>query len=209
MSSEQEEKEVEEVEESTAETEGLEEEDMSAVLANLMEAQKEPRVVGVFGDIDEERSSNTCAALITFHKMSDQPIEIFISTNGGSADDMYAIVDTIRYLKSQDCEVHIMGIGKVMSAGVLILASGTKGNRKIGKNTRLMLHSLQGGTAGAFPNMKADIAMMQKMQNMYINSLAETTSLSYRELKKIVSRRTDTYLTAEDALEMGIVDEIL
>tara|TARA_R100000008_G_C3521451_1_gene134208 strand:- start:368 stop:811 length:444 start_codon:yes stop_codon:yes gene_type:complete len=146
--------------------------------------------------------------MLAFSKLASEPIEVFLSTNGGSADEMYGIVDTMRYLQSQDCEIHVMGVGKIMSAGVLILASGTKGKRKIGKNTRLMLHPIQGGSTGSFVDMKDDISIMQKMQEKYIKSLVEVSSLTYRELKKIVNKRFDTYFTAEEAVEMGLADEI-
>jgi ATP-dependent Clp protease protease subunit len=191
------------------EEESTEEEDMSSLMAAMMGAAKEPRVVGIFGDIDEERSSMVCASLITFLKSSMEPIEVFVSTNGGSADEMYAIVDTMKYLQSLDVEIHNIGIGKIMSAGVMILAAGSKGYRKAGKNTRFMLHALQSGTQGPFPHMKIDMKNFNDMQEKYVRVLSELTNLSYKELKKIVNKRVDTYFTAEEALKMGIIDEIL
>ena len=199
----------ESTEEESTEEENTEEEDMSSLMAAMMGAAKEPRVVGVFGDIDEERSSMVCASLITFLKSSLEPIEVFISTNGGSADEMYAIVDTMKYLQSLDVEIRNVGIGKIMSAGVMILAAGSKGHRKAGKHTRFMLHALQSGTQGPFPHMKIDMKNFSDMQEKYVRALSEMTNLSYKELKKIVNKRVDTYFTAKEALEMGIIDEIL
>ena len=200
---------TESVEEETVE----QQEDEAAAAAlfdSIMQQQKEPRLVGLFGDIDEEKSSLACASLLSFYAMSgEEPIEMFISTNGGSADDMFAIVDTIKYLDSKGCEVHMAGIGKVMSAGVLILASGTKGKRRIGSNTRLMLHPIQGGTAGPFPHMSDDMRTMKKAQEHYIGVLSRETKLSIKEIRRIVNRRKDTYFTAHEAIEMGIADELL
>lgn len=204
---------TETVEEETVSQEGQEEEEESAAAVlfdSIMQQQKEPRLVGLFGDIDEEKSSLACASLLTFYTMSgEEPIEMFISTNGGSADDMFAIVDTIKYLDSKGCEVHMAGIGKVMSAGVLILASGTKGKRRIGSNTRLMLHPIQGGTAGAFPRMTDDMRTMKNAQEHYIGVLARETKLTIKDIRRIVNRRKDTYFTAHEAIEMGIADELL
>ena len=200
---------TESVEEETVE----QQEDEAAAAAlfdSIMQQQKEPRLVGLFGDVDEEKSSLACASLLSFYAMSgEEPIEMFISTNGGSADDMFAIVDTIKYLDSKGCEVHMAGIGKVMSAGVLILASGTKGKRRIGSNTRLMLHPIQGGTAGPFPHMSDDMRTMKKAQEHYIGVLSRETKLSIKEIRRIVNRRKDTYFTAHEAIEMGIADELL
>ena len=200
---------TESVEEETVE----QQEDEAAAAAlfdSIMQQQKEPRLVGLFGDIDEEKSSLACASLLSFYAMSgEEPVEMFISTNGGSADDMFAIVDTVKYLDSKGCEVHMAGIGKVMSAGVLILASGTKGKRRIGSNTRLMLHPIQGGTAGPFPHMSDDMRTMKKAQEHYIGVLSRETKLSIKEIRRIVNRRKDTYFTAHEAIEMGIADELL
>ena len=198
---------TEEVEE--AETE-VDAEAAANLLATIMDpGPSEPRVIGVFGDIDEERTANTCAALIAFSQLSTDPIEVILSTNGGSADEMYAIVDTMGILKAQNIEISVTGVGKIFSAGVLILASGTKGQRKVGKNTRLMLHPLQGGTQGPLWSMKDDVSSMQKIQKSYIDAMAEVTSMTHKELRRIVNKRSDTYFTAQEALEMGIVDEVL
>ena len=207
--SESEESSSNEEENSSNEEESSSNEEAADILNALM-GSKEPRVIGLFGDIDEEKSSLACASLISFYKMSDsEPIEMFISTNGGSADDMFAIVDTIKYLDSKGCEVHLAGIGKVMSAGVLILASGTKGKRKVGSNTRLMLHSVQGGTQGPYYNMKEDMATMKKSQEHYARILCQETKMTMQEVRKILNRKRDTYFTAHEAIEMGIADEIL
>jgi len=188
----------------------IEEVEEPSDILNALMGPKEPRVVGIFGDIDEEKSSLACASLISFYKMAeDEPIEMFISTNGGSADDMFAIVDTIKYLDSKGCEIHLIGIGKVMSAGVLILASGTKGKRRIGPNTRLMLHSVQGGTQGPYYNMKEDMANMKKSQEHYARILCQETKMTMQEVRKVLNRKRDTYFTAHEAIEMGIADKIL
>ena len=210
MSNEEDELESKEIEEELDEEEGgaVDAEALSSIFGGMLD-QSQPRIVGLFGDIDEEKASAACASLISFFKSSKDPIELFLSTNGGSADEMYAIVDVIEYLKSNDCEVHIRGIGKIMSAGILILACGTKGERKVGKNTRLMMHPVQGGIAGPFPSMKDDLGLIKKMQEKYIHCLSELTNLSIRQVRAIVNKRRDTYFDAEEAIEMGLVDSVL
>mgnify|MGYP001551496522 FL=1 len=78
----------------------------------------------------------------------NQPIEFVLCTSGGSALDMFAIYDVMRMVR-EDCDVCTYGIGKIMSAGVLLLAAGTKGKRKIGKHCRVMIHPVQAGTSGS------------------------------------------------------------
>ena len=118
--------------------------------------------IGLYGDISEEKGSEIVYALLslwnqTRNAKSDdtkkskkdrpEPIELYVSTHGGSASDMFAIYDVMRQVK-KDIDISTVGIGKVMSAGVLLLASGTKGKRKIGKNCRVMIHSVLGGSEG-------------------------------------------------------------
>jgi len=203
--------ETEEIESETEESQEEEEvsEEMLAMMAAMMGSPKEQRIIGIYGDIDEEKASAACAALISMSRTSKDPIEMFISTNGGSADEMYALVDTIQHIQKLGVEIENVGLGKVMSAGVMILAAGTKGKRKAGKNTRFMLHSLQSGTQGSLPSMKVDMRNFADMQEKYIMALSDLINLSYKELKRLVNKNIDTYFTVEEALEMGIIDEIL
>jgi len=179
------------------------------------------RSIGLYGDVEEERVSEVIAGLLSLHhlgkpKISEEgevikegkPIDLYVSTYGGSADDMAALVDVMNIVK-KDCPIHTIGLGKVMSAGVLILASGTKGERSIGKNCRVMIHSVIGGHAGALHNLENELAEIKKMQEVYVDSLVEVTNLSKKQLKSFMRRKTNVYLTAEEAIKHGIADKIL
>ncbi len=179
------------------------------------------RSIGLYGDVEEERVSEVIAGLLSLHhlgkpKISEEgevvkegkPIDLYVSTYGGSADDMAALVDVMNVVK-KDCPVRTIGLGKVMSAGVLILASGTKGERSIGKNCRVMIHSVIGGHAGALHNLENELAEIKKMQEVYVDSLVEVTNLSKKQLKSFMRRKTNVYLTAEEAIKHGIADKIL
>ena len=179
------------------------------------------RSLGLYGDVDEERISEVIAGLLTLHhlgkpKLTDEgevkeegkPIDMYISTYGGSADDMASLVDIMNVVK-KDCPIRTIGIGKVMSAGVLILASGTKGDRTIGKNCRVMIHSVIAGNAGSLHNLENELAEVKKMQEVYLDSLVEATNLTKKQLKSFMRRKTNVYLTAEEAIKYGIADKIL
>ena len=93
------------------------------------------RVVGLYGDIDERKARETLSGLLVLHHSGKsgeegsevwEPMDMIISTYGGSADDMFALYDIMRGIR-QTSEIHTLGLGKVMSAGVLLLAGGTKG----------------------------------------------------------------------------------
>ena len=79
---------------------------------------------------------------------------------------MFAIYDVMNVIKKK-CEVHTYGIGKVMSAGVLLLANGTAGKRKVGKNCRVMIHSCNAGSVGDIHNLKNEMSAIQHQQDQY------------------------------------------
>jgi ATP-dependent protease ClpP protease subunit len=96
-----------------------------------------------------------------------------------------------------------------MSAGVLILAAGTKGSRKIGKNCRVMIHSVRADQWGAIHNLENEFEETKWLQEQHINSLVEETDMSKRFLKKLLDRKVNVYLTAKEAVEYGIADIIV
>jgi len=137
-----------------------------------------------------------------------EPMEMIISTYGGSADDMFALYDVMRVIQ-KDCEIHTFGLGKVMSAGVLLLAAGTKGKRKIGANCRVMIHSVIGGNHGSIHNLENEMEEIRNSQDTYMEALVKETSLTKRTLKKLLERKVNIYLSASEAVEYGIADIIV
>ena len=136
------------------------------------------------------------------------PIEMIVSTFGGSALDMFGICDMMKVVE-QDCPIITTGIGKVMSAGVLILASGTKGARQIGRNTRVMIHSIVGGTHGDMHSIENEVEEMKWIQERYIDVLASETDMTKRMIKKLLSKKVNIYLDAQQAVDYGIADIIV
>lgn len=179
------------------------------------------RSVGLYGDVEEERIAEVISALLTLQHIGmpkydeegelleeGKPIKLYVSTYGGSADDMASLVDIMNHVK-RDCPIQTIGIGKVMSAGVLILASGTKGERYIGKNCRVMIHSVIAGNHGSLHNLENELSEVKKMQEIYLESLADATNMTKKQLKSFMRRKQNVYLSAEEAIKLGIADKIL
>ena len=96
-----------------------------------------------------------------------------------------------------------------MSAGVLLLAAGTKGKRKIGKHCRVMLHQCSAGNMGSVSALKNEMKEINVLQNQYLSALAAETSLSLKQLRRLISKNQNIYISAQEALEYGIVDIIV
>jgi ATP-dependent Clp protease protease subunit len=137
------------------------------------------------------------------------PVKFLISTFGGNAVDMFGIYDTVRMLQDEGVEVHTVGSGKVMSAGVLLLACGTKGKRTIGRNCRVMVHQVSAGTSGPHHEMMNEIQEIEYTQQKYIKCLAAETKMSEMFIKKLFERKVNIYLSAEEAVRYGIADIII
>jgi len=188
--------------------------DESAAIAGLLSSLERPdmRSMALFGEIDEEKASDICVGLLLLSKNSDEeklgPINFYISTYGGNADDMFSIIDMMDIAK-RNCEIRTYGLGKVMSAGVLLLANGTPGSRYVGKHCRIMIHSCNAGSVGDIHNLKNEMAAIQHQQEQYINALVEVSSLTKRQLNRLLDRKVNVYLTATEAIEYGIADEIM
>ena len=180
-------------------------------------APQEPdiRVVGLFADVNDEKIAEIIHNVLYFNELnlqseekSRKPITFYLSTYGGNADDMFAMYDLMRNVRNTT-EMHTVGLGKVMSAGVLLLAAGTKGKRYIGKNCRVMIHSVIGGNHGALHNMMNEMEAIEQLQDMYCDALISETRLTRVKLKNMLERKVNVYLSAEEAVELGIADEII
>ncbi len=178
----------------------------------------EMRIVGLYGDINEEKAQETLSGLLVLHNSGKreepegaqrwEPMEFLISTYGGNADDMFALYDIMRMIQ-KDCEIHTFRVGKVMSAGVLLLAAGTKGQRKIGANCRVMIHSVIGGNHGSIHSLENEMEEIRNSQETYMEALVKETSLTKRTLKRLLERKVNVYLSASEAVEYGIADIIV
>ena len=121
---------------------------------------------------------------------------------------MFSIYDMMRQTQ-EDCEIHTYGLGRVMSAGVVLLAAGTKGKRKIGANCRVMIHSVIGGHHGSIHNLENEMEEVRWIQDRYNKALCAETDLTPRMLKRLLSKNVNVYLTAQEAVDYGIADIIV
>ena len=183
------------------------------------------RTIGVMGEINEEVGSETIYSLLSLHhtavhyepiepnnpdsvlKEIIKPMDLIISTPGGNADDMFAVYDIMRSIRDE-VPIHTRGVGKVMSAGVVLLAAGTKGERSLGANCRVMLHSVIGGHVGPMHQLDNEMEEIRNIQDQYIKVLAEETSMTKRYLRSLMKKKVNVYLSAQEAVDLGIADKI-
>ncbi len=181
-------------------------------------SDEEEPLLGLVGEITESAAQQIALMLLSFNgggilrpqppEEKEEDIEFFISTPGGSLSEMFTIYDLMELVKRRR-DIATFGYGKIASAGVPLLASGTKGKRYIAKNARLMMHHCSSNVSGPHPNVRANYNELKTVEDMMVKILVEHTNLSAGEIYNIFSKNTDEYFSAEEALEMGIVDKII
>ncbi|GAA1431632.1 ATP-dependent Clp protease proteolytic subunit [Microlunatus lacustris] len=166
----------------------------------------EDRIIFLGTPISDEIANAVMAQLLCLQQMdADRDIEIYINSPGGSFTALTAIYDTMRYIKP---DVRTVCLGQAASAAAVILAAGTKGKRLALPNSRILIH--QPATEGGY-GQSSDIEIQAReilrIRSLMEDMLSSDTGKSSDEVSRDIER--DKYLTAEQALEYGIIDEIL
>ena len=89
-----------------------------------------------------------------------------------------------------------------------MLAAGTKGKRYVGNHTRVMIHSVNGGSIGELHNLQNEMEQIAGLQESYIQAMSNETSMTKRQIQTLINRKVNVYLSSEEALEKGLADEV-
>ena len=137
---------------------------------------------------------------------SEKDIHFYINSPGGSVTDGFAIMDTMNYIR---CDVSTISIGQSGSAASLLLASGTKGKRFALSNSEILIHqpSISGGLQGQSTDIKIHSDWLEKTKGKLHEIYSNLTGQNIDKVKEDMER--DYYMTAGQAKEYGLIDEIL
>ena len=163
------------------------------------------RIMFLGEDVTDACASLTVAQLLFLE--SEDPgkdISLYINSPGGSVTAGMAIYDTMRYIK---CDVSTICIGMAASMGAFLLAGGTKGKRIALPNAEIMIHQPSGGAQGQATEIQIVAEQILKTKEKLNRMLAENTGKPYEEVCRDTER--DNWLTAQEALDYGIIDKIL
>ena len=177
------------------------------------------RAVSLFGNLEEESLAEAVHTLVALNEAAieegsrseeeEKPsLRFYISTWGGDVHGMFALYDLMRSVR-HEVDIETIGLGKVMSAGVLLLAAGAKGMRVVGRNTRIMIHGIQAAQVGGLLSLENEMEETRWLQNKMVEALAAETKLTKSKIQKMIAKQVDCYISAEEALELGIVDIII
>ncbi|MBN9106707.1 MAG: ATP-dependent Clp protease proteolytic subunit [Propionibacteriaceae bacterium] len=166
----------------------------------------EDRIIFLGTPISDDIANAVMAQLLCLQSMDpERPISIYLNSPGGSFTALTAIYDTMRYIKP---DVQTICLGQAASAAAVLLAAGTKGKRLALPNSRILIHqpATEGGY-GQSSDLEIQAREIMRIRTLMETMLAESTGQSMEKVSKDIER--DKYLTAEEAKEYGIVDDIL
>lgn len=162
------------------------------------------RIVFITGEITDSVSNLVVSELLYLDSLNNDDICLYINSPGGSVTAGMAILDTMNFIKS-DVKTIVMGMAASMAA--FLLTCGTEGKRCALPNSEVMIHQPLGGVSGQATEIQIAAERIIKLKKKINKILANKTGNSLSKITKDTER--DYYMSAEEALKYGIIDEIL
>jgi len=165
----------------------------------------ENRIVFLIGEISYARAAEVIMKILYLDNLKKgNEISLYINSPGGSVDDTMAVYDTMRFVSSP---IATYCIGRAQSGAALILAAGEKGRRHALAHAKVMLHQPWGGVTGQAADIKIQAEEILKAKEMINQILSKHTGQPVEKIAAETER--DRYMTAEQAHEYGLIDEVL
>lgn len=162
------------------------------------------RIIILSGEIDDQRANTVVAELLYLDSLNNNDINVYINSPGGSVTSGMAIYDTMNFVKS---DISTICVGMAASMAAFLLSSGTKGKRKSLPNSEVMIHQPLGGAQGQATEIKIAAERILKLKEKLNILLSKNTNQDLKVIERDTER--DYFLSAKDALEYGLIDEVL
>lgn len=183
----------------------LEEREMRATPMDIFSRLMMDRILWVAGPVNDQMSTVVQAQLMFLDSLSsNKMITMHIDSPGGSVKSGLSMVDVMNYV---NCDISTINTGMAASMGSILLGAGTKGMRYSLPSSKVMLHQVSAGAYGHVEDMKISMAEADKYNQKLFSMLAEYTGKDKDQVLADCNR--DNWLDAEQALEYGIIDDIV
>ena len=163
------------------------------------------RIIMLCDEVNDATASLVVAQLLYLEGQDpDKEISLYINSPGGSVTAGLAIYDTIQYIK---CDVSTICMGMAASMGAFLLSAGTKGKRLALPNSTIMIHQPSGGAQGQATDMRIHTEWILDTKKRLNKMLSEATGQPLEVIERDTER--DNFMTAQQALEYGVIDKII
>lgn len=164
----------------------------------------EERTILIYGEINQDLAREVTSQLLLLAAMGDEPIKIFINSQGGHVEAGDTIHDMIKFVKP---DVIMIGTGWVASAGITIYLAAEAKNRYSLPNTRYMIHQPAGGVQGQSTEIQIEAKEIIRMRERVNHLIAEATGQTYEKIAKDTDR--NYWMSADEAKEYGMISKII
>ena len=182
----------------------LEEREMRVTQMDVFSRLMMDRIIWVSGVVDNVMSDVIQAQLLFLDSVEEKDITLQLNTPGGSVLHGLGIRDVMNYVTS---DIKTVNLGMCASMGSILLSSGTKGKRSSLISSRVMTHHVSSGTQGVVDNQRISILETEKYNYLLFKILAENTNKTFEEIHDLSNR--DKWFNSDEALEYGLIDEII
>jgi ATP-dependent Clp protease protease subunit len=182
----------------------LEEREMRVTQMDIFSRLMRDRLLWVAGPVDDRMSTVVQAQLMFLDSSDKTDITMHIDSPGGSVKSGLSMVDVMQYIS---CDIRTVNTGMAASMGSVLLGAGTKGKRSSLRFSKTMLHQTSGGAGGNIQDARINMIEWEKVNNILFDLLGSYCNKPAKQVMEDASR--DLWLSAEEALEYGIIDEIV
>lgn len=194
----------------------------------IKEIESKERTITIFNDVDESSMSSAIEKIFQINQSDEEwirnlynilnascakfdssvvempHIQVLLSTYGGDVYDGLSLYDAI---KNSNTEVDITCFGKIMSMGIIILLASK--NRKAYRNTTFMIHEISSGAIGKIADLEESVDEAKRLNKVLFDIIEKETRITKAQLEEIYNKKQDWFITAEEALKLGIITEII
>lgn len=182
----------------------LEERELRATQLDIFSRLMIDRIIHLYGTVNDNMMSITQAQLLFLDNLECSDIKLHISSPGGSVLSGLGIVDVMNYISS---DVVTVNMGLAASMGSILLSSGAKGKRSSLKHSRVMIHQVSSSAQGVISDMQISFKETEKYNDVLFEILAENTGKTKEQI--LIDANRDFWLSSEEAIEYGVIDEII
>ena len=170
------------------------------ITASLMKARK----IIICEEIDQKMAKRVIAQLLALAEDGDDPITVFLNSQGGHVEAGDTIHDVIKFIKPK---VRMIGTGWVASAGTHIFLAADKADRFCLPNTRFLIHQPSGGVGGKVSDIAIQAEQIEKMRERLAQIISEETGMDIEQVRKDIER--DKWMSTQEAIDYGILSRVV
>lgn len=168
-----------------------------------------PESMGVhlmFGEVDGESMKEAIKFVVKANMLYNEDITILLNTVGGETSEGFALIDV---MDASRLPIRVVGMGNIISMGMLIMCAGTKGKRVMLKNSCAMAHQFSAWMDGKFHELVSTQKAMEYLRMQMITHFTRHTKMSEKQISDIMFSPTDRYLSPTECKKLGIIDHIV